>query len=434
MIFMQILRQSNGVPQRTAGVGRHEIGHEILLTAGTFIYLFICADKSLINLIPRFAHERQHIRRHVLRSHAQLPGDVVLTYLTHESLIRVEHHVVEADAGSDKHFFHFWQLPDRPKYIEIFPVVSNQVGAGFRGETLSVFAGTDFQLLPTSRRSEIGSRPANVVDVAFEFGVVCHLHSFLDDRSLASRLHDPPLMESQSAEIAAAVAAAVGRNAELDLLDGGDAARIFIHRMIGPHVGKRVDVVHLHHRERLCRRILDHIQGSVVDFIEDLGLEWVCILILDAEALRIRAAVTFYLLIIRQTDRVVDPLRVAGLIDSTRDKCDIADRKSRGERVSDLNDTVLAHAVGNKVCSGIEENRPADRIRPVIVVGKAAKRCLQASEDDRCLLVYLSDEVAVHDDRAVRPLSHDATRRERVRLPALFGYRIVVHHGIHVAG
>ena len=287
MIFMQILRQSNGVPQRTAGVGRHEVRHEILLTPGTFIYLFICADKSLINLIPGFAHERQHIRRHVLRSHAELSGDMVLTYLTHESLIRVEHHVVEADAGSDKHFFHLWQLSDCTKYVEVLPVVRNQIGAGFRGETLSVFAGTDFQLLSTCRRSEIGSRAADVVDVAFEFGVVCHLHSFLDDRSLASRLHDPPLMESQSAEIAAAIAAAVGRNAELDFLDGGDAARIFIHRMIGPHVGKRIDVIHLHHRQRLRGSILDHIQCPVVDFIKDLSLEWVRILILDAEALRI---------------------------------------------------------------------------------------------------------------------------------------------------
>ena len=94
-------------------------------------------------------------------------------------------------------------------------------------------------------------------------------------------------MESQGAEIAAAVAAAVGRNAELDFLDGGDAARIFIHRMIGPRVGKRIDVIHLHHRQRLRGSILDHIQCPVVDFIEDFGLERIRVLILDAEALRV---------------------------------------------------------------------------------------------------------------------------------------------------
>ena len=434
MLFMQILGQHNRVLQRTARVGRHEVGHEILLTAGTFIDFFVCADKFLIDLILRLAHEREYIRRHVLGCHAELPGDMMLADLAHKSLIRVEHHVVEADAGSDKHFFHFWQLPNRPKYIEIFPVVSNQVGAGFRVETLSVFAGTDFQLLFAGRRSEIGSRTADVVDVAFEFGVVSHLHGLLDDRSLASRLHDPPLMKSEGAEITAAVASAVGRNTELDFLDGGDAACIFIHRMVGPHVGQRVNVVHLQHRKRLRGRILDNIQGTVVDLIEDFGLERVRILILDPKALRVRAPVTFYLLIIRQAYRVVDPFRVAGLIDSPRDEGDVTDTKTRGERVRDLDDAVLSHTVGNKVCSGIEQNRPADRIRPVIVVGKATKRCLQASEDDRCLLVYLSDEVAVHDDRAIRPLSHDSAGCERVRLPALFGHRVMVHHGIHVAG
>ena len=181
MIFMQILRQSNGVLQRTAGVGRHEVRHEILLTPGPFIYLFICADKFLIDGILRFAHEGEHIRRHVLRSHAELPGYMVLTYFPHKSLIRVEHHVVEADAGTHENFFHLWQLSDRPKYVEVFPVVRDQVWTWFRGEALPVFAGTDFQLLFAGRRSEIGSRTTDVMDVAFEFGVFCHLHGLLDD-------------------------------------------------------------------------------------------------------------------------------------------------------------------------------------------------------------------------------------------------------------
>ncbi len=52
------------------------------------------------------------------------------------------------------------------------------------------------------RRREIRCRAAHVVDVPFEFRISRKLFRFFNERRLASRRHDAPLMERERAEAA----------------------------------------------------------------------------------------------------------------------------------------------------------------------------------------------------------------------------------------
>ena len=62
---------------------------------------------------------------------------------------------------------------------------------------------------------------------------------------MAPHLDDPSLVEGQRAEAASAETSAAAGQAEPDLRDRRDASRLLLGRMISPHVGKPVDVVHL---------------------------------------------------------------------------------------------------------------------------------------------------------------------------------------------
>ena len=59
---------------------------------------------------------------------------------------------------------------------------------------------------------------------------------FLHDGFMASGLDDPPLMEGQGAEAAAAVAAPVADEAVFDFLDVGNTAQRLVGGMVGAHI------------------------------------------------------------------------------------------------------------------------------------------------------------------------------------------------------
>ena len=164
-------------------------------------------------------------------------------------------------------------------------------------------------------------------------------------------------MEGQRAEAAAAEAAAVADQAELHLPDGRDAARLLVGRMVAAHIGERVDVVHLHLAQGFCRRILDHVQVILVLFCQPLSREWVRIAVLDIKALRILPLVRRQRVIVRQVQRVVDVLQAAGFVDGAVHEGDVLHVHAAVQRFRDLHHGALAHAVGQKIRLGVNENR-----------------------------------------------------------------------------
>ncbi len=103
------------------------------------------------------------------------------------------------------------------------------------------------------------------------------------------------------------------------------------------------------------------------------------------------------------------------------------------EGVCDLDDGTLAHAVQEKVGLRIEQNRPLELVRPVVIVRKAAQTGLDAADDDGNVRMGTADEVTVDDRGVVGALAHDAAVGVGVGLAAVLADGIVVDHGVHVA-
>src|SRR5262245_32555087 len=58
-------------------------------------------------------------------------------------------------------------------------------------------------------------------------------------------------------------------------------------------------------------------------------------------------------------------------------------RLSRREPVRDLNDVALAHAVDEEVGLAIQQDRPPDRVAPVVVMREPAQAGLDTARNDR---------------------------------------------------
>ena len=131
---------------------------------------------------------------------------------------------------------------------------------------------------------------------------------------------------------------------------------------------------------------------------------------------------------------VVDLVERARAVDGTVDIGNLIDGQSRVERVGDLDDRVLAHAVDEDVGARVEQHRALELILPVVVVGQATQACLDATDDDGGVLERLTDKVAVDCDGAIGTVPLLATGGIGVGVAAVLGHRIVVDHGVHVAG
>ena len=104
-----------------------------------------------------------------------------------------------------------------------------------------------------------------------------------------------------------------------------------------------------------------------------------------------------------------------------------------GEPARNLARGIFAHAVDKKVCLRVEDERAADLIVPVVVVGKAAQARLQSADDDGDVAEGLAAAVGVHDGRAVGPQAHPVAGGVEVLRAALFCRRVVRDHRVDVA-
>ena len=56
-----------------------------------------------------------------------------------------------------------------------------------------------------------------------------------------------------------------------------------------------------------------------------------------------------------------------------------------------------------------------------------------ATQNDRSFLISLPDQIPVDNAGIIRPLSHNTSGCVSIGLPSLFGYGIMVDHGIHIS-
>ena len=119
---------------------------------------------------------------------------------------------------------------------------------------------------------------------------------------------------------------------------------------------------------------------------------------------------------------VVDLVERTRAVNGAVDIGDLIDGQPRVERVGDLDNRVLAHAVDENVGARVEQYRTLKLVLPVVVVGQTAQTRLDAPDDDGDVLKRLADEVAVDRDGSVGTAPLLATGSIGVGVAAVLGH------------
>ena len=414
-----------------------QVRHHVLLQPVLAVECVEASTKRVVNRPRRLAHDREHRIAHVLGRQAQLAAHVVLQQLAQKLVAGVGHGVVKADAAPHKDLLHAGQMAKIAKQRRVAAFVHHHVAAHRGPKAATVLAYAVLELLVASGAEEVRRGAAHVVDVALELGVARQLARLADDAVVAAGLQHAPLVKRERAERALAKAPAVGRYGELYLGKRGHAARRIVVRMPVARVGQLVDLVHLCFREDGRRRVLHHVHPVGIGLHQALCRDGVHVAVLHVEAAGICQAVGFELvprgkqLVIKD---LVERSLARGAVDRAVHVGDLVHGQAGVQGVGDLHHCMLAHAVDQKVRAGVEKDGALEFIRPVIVVGQAAQARLDASDDEGRVLVDAANQVAVDRDRVVGTRASDAAGGVGVRVPAVLGDRVVVDHGVHVAG
>ena len=218
---------------------------------------------------------------------------------------------------------------------------------------------------------------------------------------MAAHLQHAALVEGEGAKRALAKTAAVGANGKLDLSKGRHAACRVVVGMPIACVGEFGNLVHLVGGECCRRRVLHHVHAVGIWLYQAMPGDGVHILLLHVKAARVVELVGGKVVPAGKQVVVVDLVERAGAVDGAVDIGNLIDGQSRVERVGDLDDRVLAHAVDEDVGARVEQYRALELVLPIVVVGQATQARLDAADDDGGVLERLADEVAIDRDGSV---------------------------------
>ena len=153
---------------------RHKVWNKILLLSETLIHFAELADKFLIHLVLRLAHQGEHLVRNMLRRDFKLAAHMMFAQLPEEFILPVRKQIVKPDAGADEDLFHSRDVPEFLQQGHIIAVVRIQILAGGREQALSVPADAVFHLFFTGRMAEVCRRSAHIMDIALEILFFCN--------------------------------------------------------------------------------------------------------------------------------------------------------------------------------------------------------------------------------------------------------------------
>ena len=305
--------------------------------------------------------------------------------------------------------------------------------AGLREQACLVRACAATQLRFARRRREIRRRATHVVDVSLEFRVARKLFRFLDERRLASRRHDAPLMECERAEAAFAEASAIARQAEFHFLNCRYTARSFVIGVVVARIRQGIHRIEFLGGKRLLRRVLHHEHIVRVFLHQTLSAIGVGVFPLHIEAARIFEFVGLERLERGQLDGVFHAFERSGLVSRAVDERDIFHGNARRERIGDFDNSALAHAINKQVGAGIEQNRALKRIGPIVVMRQATQARFNTAQNNGRVLVRSSNEIAVHRRGVVRAPIGCAARRIGILAAWNLVYGVMIHHRVHIA-
>ncbi len=423
------IRQLLHVPLTAAWVGGHEVVCQELVLPLAAVGPIEHVLEVKQDVRPGLPHAREHLARDVLRGDLQLPGNVVLHDAVHIILPAglVGHDHVEAYPRGHEHLLHPRHCLYAVKEAYLSGMVDAQRGAGPGVQALPVRAGALLSLPGAFDAVHVGRRAPDVVDDAVEARSRCDPLCFCDDRIRGAGDHPPALMDGYGAERAFPVAPAVGGDGVLDSVHRPDHAVPGIVGMDGVLVVKHVDPVELLGRQAALGRVLDE-ETVAVPLSEALCGRRVAIMIEDAESVRELRPVGGAFLVGRHLD---ESLR--DLFPDAAYPPNAAPVPAVPHAFGKFEVRQLRHPVGYGIGLGIEEDAPAQGVRPEIVVDDPPQAGLDASEDYRLPLGVPADQVGVRDAGAVGAPVVDPAGGEIILLPELPGRGVVGHHGIDAA-
>ena len=283
----------------------------------------------------------------------------------------------------------------------------------------------------------VGRRGSHIGEVAAKILHAGNLLYLAQDRTLAARLDKLPLVRRDGAEGAAAEAAAVDIHRVLDHLPRGDRAAILVAGVRGAlvvQVERAIELLGREHRgggihhDPLLARLLDECCGGVEQVA--LGLDGDEVLaegLLRGEALLVGV----------QTQRLfgVETLDV-GTVAAEGHLRNLAQQLgvvAVAEGSRHLYNGAVAHAIDQQIGPRRGENRGVKSILPIVVVGQASQRGLDAAQHNGGVRKELLQDARIDRYGAVGAEARLTTGRVGVVVAQAEVGRVVVDHRIHRA-
>ena len=407
-----------------------------------------------------FFHQVQHAGVGVLGGDFEMAADVMVGQLAH--VVGIATGEVHADARGDEDFF------DAREFARFFHQVDERSVIGAEqfadgGMDATEAAADGFDLGARAFHFvHVGGGTADVADDAGEVGLgFTHPLDFGEDGFLAAALDDAAFVGGDAAKGTAAEAAAHDLHRMLDDFVGGDFFAA-VTGMREARVGEAVDAIHFGLSERECAGIDDDGFGAV-ELDEALGVVRVGFLVRDfregAEGAFGGGVFAADLFVGREGDGwqgvwvsgglvVWCRMRLGGslalpiwlrllstqAVGDAAELAEVFDRGAAGELVGDFDDRALAHAVDEEVALGVEDDRAADFVAPVIVVGESAEAGFDAAGDDGDAFVGFAGALAVGEGCAIGAAADTTARAVGIVVANFAIGRVMVDHRIHVAG
>ena len=201
-------------------------------------------------------------------------------------------------------------------------------------------------------------------------------------------------------------------------------------------VGQLGHFVHLTFGEGRRGWVLHHVDAVGIGLHQASARDGVHVLLLDVEGARVGEAIFLEhvpggeQLVVED---VVQRPRAACAVDRSVHEGDLVHGQPAVERVRNLDDRVLAHAIQQDVGAGVEQDGALELVLPVVVVRQAPQARLDAADDDGLVLEGAADEVAVDRDGAVGTCARASAGGVGVLVAWLLVDGVVVHHRVHVA-
>ena len=304
-------------------------------------------------------------------------------------------------------------------------MIDLQPRADRRVEAALVRAGAFAGLAAALEAVHVGGGAAHVGEGAAEVRMGGDPPGLADNGGRTAALHGPALVHGDGAEVALAVAAAVGGQGEADGVERPHRAALPVGRVQVAGELQVVDRVQFRDGQRQLRRVVDE-EARVLLLGERLCGDRVAVVVEGAEHGGEPFPVSGRL---REGWQHEGPGRRFG--GGVAQAADRGRRLARSHRPGQFDHAPLGHAVEQVVGLGVEQDRAPHPVVPGVVVGDAPQAGLDAAEHDgRGLFAEAADQVRVGDHRPVRPPVVAAARGVVVGLAAQARGGAVGHHGV----